>query len=188
MTEKPKNSLKPEVRARLTLQDALVVSSTPTLRVTPEMSPEGTGQLEPAIAKDTWQALQLSPQDIAAKLAELRKANDANALAAKKIQTLQTQTGTLQQTVQDYEAKQWQQPALAGASVACLAVGWLWLSERKKRLAVQADTRALEETSLSVLDMPVGPSLNHAEPPLRASFSGHRQAPSPCLCARSPWR
>jgi hypothetical protein len=163
VTEKPKNSLKPEVRARLTLQDALVAAPTPTLRVTPEMSPEGAGQLEPAIAKDTWQALQLSPQEIAAKLAELRKANDANTVAAKKIQSLQTQTGALQQSVQDYEAKQWQQPALVGASVACLAVGWLWLSERKKRFAVQEDVRVLHDESHSVLDVPEGPSLNYAE-------------------------
>ncbi len=162
--EKPKTSLKPETRARLTLQDTLVDSSTPTLRVTPDMSPEGAGQLEPAVAKDTWQALQMSPQETAAKLAELRTANDANAVAAKKIQALQTQTGALQQTVQNYEAKQWQQPALVGVSLAGLAVGWLWLSERKKRLAAQADAHALDETSPSVLELPEGPSLNYAQP------------------------
>ncbi len=164
MTEKLKTSLKPEAGARLTLQAALVDAPTPTLRVTPDMSPEGTGQLEPAMAKDTWQALQLSPQETAAKLAELRKANETNAIATKKLQALQTQAGNLQQQVQHFEAKQWQQPALVVASVACLAVGWLWLSERKKRLAVQADVHALNEASHSVLDMPEGPSLNFTEP------------------------
>jgi hypothetical protein len=164
VTEKLKTSLKPDVRARLTLQDALVDASTPTLRVSPEMSTEATGQLEPAVAKDTWQALQLSPQEIAAKLAELRKANESNTVAARKLQALQAQTGQLQQQVQDFESKQWQQPALIGASVACLAVGWLWLGERKKRLAAQAEEFALYNESNNVLEVPEGPTFNYAEP------------------------
>ncbi len=164
MTQLSKTNPKPEAHARLTLQDALVEASTPTLRVSPEISPEGAGQLEPTVAKDTWQALQLSPADTAAKLAELRKANEANVLATKKLQTLQTQTGNLRQQVQDFEAKQWQQPALMGAGVACLAIGWLWLGERKKRLAAQADAHALHEASLSILEMPEGPALNFVEP------------------------
>lgn len=164
MIQLSKTNLNPQAGVRLTLQDAAVDASTPTLRVSPEISPEGAGQLEPTVAKDTWQALQLSPAETAAKIAELRKANEANALATKKLQALQTQAGNLRQQVQDFEAKQWQQPALMGAGVACLAIGWLWLGERKKRLAAQADAHALHEASLSVLDMPEGPALNFVEP------------------------
>ncbi len=152
-------------QSKLTLQEMRIadLAQTTTLRITPDIAANAPSALDAITAQETWQAMQLSPEAIADKLAQLRAANLSNQASAKQLQTLQTEAVGLRQQAQEYKNKKWQQPALYGAGVALVGAGWLWLHERKKRIRAQEHIALLHSESNSVLAMPEGPSLSFKE-------------------------
>jgi hypothetical protein len=162
------SNIKPaaDTQAKLILQDprAWDQAQTPALKGSNEISPPSSGQLDAATAQQTWQAMQLSSDEVVEKLAQLRSANASNQKANQKIQALQVESTNLRQQVQHYESLSWQQPALLATAAFAVGLTWLWLSERRKRLRVQEDMLLFHDEANSVLAMPVGPSFNFSEP------------------------
>lgn len=155
-----------DTQAKLILQDprAWNQAQTPALKGSNEISPSSPGQLDAATAQQTWQAMQLTSDEVVEKLSELRTANTSNQKANQKIQALQAESTNLRQQVQHYESQSWQQPALLATAAFAVGLAWLWLSERRKRLRVQEDMLLFHDEANSVLAMPVGPSFNFSEP------------------------
>ncbi len=153
-------------QAKLILQDprAWDQAQTPALKGSNEISPPSSGQLDAATAQQTWQAMQLTSDEVAEKLSQLHSANVNNQKANQKIQALQVESTNLRQQVQQYESQSWQQPALLATAALALGLTWLWISERKQRLRAQEDMLLLHDADNSVLAMPEGPSLNFSEP------------------------
>jgi hypothetical protein len=162
----PQTKPLPDKQAKLILQDSRVweQAQTPALKASGEISSNSPGQLDAATAQQTWQAAQLSTEEVAEKLAQLRAADANNQKANQKIQVLQTESTTLRQQVQHYERQSWQQPAMYAAGALALGAGWLWLSERKQRLRAQEHVALLHNEANSVLAMPEGPQFNFSEP------------------------
>jgi hypothetical protein len=155
-----------DTQAKLILQDprAWDQAQTPALKGSNEISPLSSGQLDAATAQQTWQAVQLTSDEVAEKLSQLRTVNASNQKANQKIQALQVESTNLRQQVQHHESQSWQQPALLATAVLAVGLTWLWLSERRQRQRVQEDMLLFHDADNSVLAMPEGPSLNFAEP------------------------
>lgn len=162
----PKTQTAADTQAKLILQDARAwgQAQAPALKGSNEISPNSSGQLDAATAQQTWQAVQLTTEEVAEKLAQLRAANANNQKASQKIQALQTESTTLRQQVQQYEGQRWQQRAMYAAGALALGASWLWLSERKQRLRAQEHVAMLHNEANSVLTMPEGPQFNFSEP------------------------
>ena len=162
------SSTKPatDTQAKLILQDprAWDQAQTPALKGSNEISPSSSGQLDAATAQQTWQAMQLTSDEVVEKLSELRTANTSNQKANQKIQALQVESTNLRQQVQHYESQSWQQPALLATAALAIGLTWLWLSERRQRQRAQEDMLLFNDADNSVLSMPEGPSLNFTEP------------------------
>lgn len=162
------SSTKPatDTQAKLILQDprAWDQAQTPALKGSNEISPSSSGQLDAATAQQTWQAMQLTSDEVAEKLSQLSTANISNQKANQKIQALQVESTNLRQQVQQYESQSWQQPVLLATAALAVGLTWLWLRERRQRVRAQEDMLLLHDEDNSVLTMPEGPSLNFAEP------------------------
>jgi hypothetical protein len=105
-----------------------------------------------------WEALQLKPEEIIAGRAQVREANAKAQAATLQAQAARAEIGQLQTKLQHLQETRWHHPAVYGAGAALLGVGWLWLSERKKRIAAQEQATMLMIEDNSVLAMPEGPS------------------------------
>lgn len=130
----------------------------PTLRLSRELGTVTESGLDRGAAQQIWETLQLKPEDVIAGRTQLREANAKAQVAAQQTQVARAEVGQLQTKLQHLEDTRWKHPAVYGAGAALLGVGWLWLSERKKRLAAQAHAAMLFTEENSVLAMPEGPS------------------------------
>jgi hypothetical protein len=150
----------PAQQARLILQDPLagVEAQMPTLRLSRELGPVTESGLDRDAAQQIWETLQLKPEEIIAGRAQLREANAKAQAATQQAQAARAETAQLQTKLKQLQDTRWQHPAVYGAGAALLGVGWLWLSERKKRIAAQEHAVLLLNDSNSVLAMPEGPS------------------------------
>jgi hypothetical protein len=129
----------------------------PTLRLSRELGPTSESGLDRDAAQQIWETLQLKPEEIIAGRAQLREANSKALAATQQAQAARAETLQLQTKLQHLQDTRWQHPAVYGAGAALLGVGWLWLSERKKRIAAQEHAALLLTDSNSVLAMPEGP-------------------------------
>jgi hypothetical protein len=181
-----KSASAPAQQSRLILQDPLanLEEQVPTLRLSRELGPSSESGLDRDAAQQIWETLQLKPEEIIANRAQLKEANAKLQVATQRAQTARAEVVQLQAKVQDLQDTRWQHPAVYGAGVALLGVGWLWLSERKKRIVAQ------EQTAL-LLPSPAGPgatpqdAMPLAQPnelPLATSPS---PAPAPTVAAIS---
>lgn len=157
-TVKPASA--PAQQARLILQDPLAgdEAQMPTLRLSRELGPVTESGLDRDAVQQIWETLQLKPEDVIAGRTQLREANAKAQVAAQQTQVARAEVGQLQAKLQHLEDTRWKHPAVYGAGAALLGVGWLWLSERKKRVAAQAHAAMLFTEENSVLAMPEGPS------------------------------
>jgi hypothetical protein len=130
----------------------------PTLRLSRELGPVTESGLDRDAAQQMWETLQLKPEEIMAGRAQLREANAKAQAATQRAQAARAEAVQLQSKLQHLQDTRWQHPAVYGAGAALLGVGWLWLSERKKRIAAQEHAALLLNDSNSVLAMPEGPS------------------------------
>ncbi len=129
-----------------------------TLRLSRELTPTTESGLDRDAAQQMWETLQLKPEDIMAGRSQLREAIATGQAATQQAQAARAEVGQLQAKLQHLEDTRWQHPAVYGASAALLGMGWLWLSERKKRIAAQHHADLLQTEEDSVLAMPEGPS------------------------------
>jgi hypothetical protein len=155
-----KSASAPAQQSRLILQDPLAgfEAQIPTLRLSRELGPASESGLDRDAAQQMWETLQLKPEEIMAGRAQLREANAKAQAATLQAQTARADALQLQAKLQHLQDTRWQHPAVYGAGAVLLGVGWLWLSERKKRIAAQEHTALLLIDSNSVLGMPEGPS------------------------------
>jgi hypothetical protein len=130
----------------------------PTLRLSRELGPATESGLDRNTAQQMWETLQLKPEEIIAGRAQLREANAKAQAATLQAQTARAEALQLQAKLKNFQETRWQHPAVYGAGAALLGVGWLWLSERKKRIAAQEHAVMLLTDVNSVLAMPEGPS------------------------------
>jgi hypothetical protein len=130
----------------------------PTLRLSRELGSASESGLDRDAAQQMWETLQLKPEEIMAGRAQLREANAKAQAADQRAQAARAKTLEIQAQLQHSQDTRWQHPAVYGAGAALLGVGWLWLSERKKRIAAQEHAVLLLTDSNSVLAMPEGPS------------------------------
>jgi hypothetical protein len=126
--------------SRLILQDAGLPSEAPAphLRMSWELAAVDEANPVRAQAQQTWQALQLQPEQVIAQTAQLREADARAAAATNQVAALRSQTLTLQSELDQFKDTRWQHPAVYTAGAVLLGFTWLWLSERKKRIAAQA--------------------------------------------------
>lgn len=167
MAAPPSKPVKPPAaKARLILEDpySWEAAHAPTFRLSLELKPRTELVLDRETARQTWDALRLKPEEQMAQRAQLREANDKADAALKQAQTLRAQAVQLQTKLKEQQDTRWQHPAVYGAGTALLATGWLWLSERKNRLAAQQHIAVLRSEAHSVLHLPEGPSLSPYEP------------------------
>lgn len=170
----------PAQQARLILQDPLagVEAQMPALRLSRELGPASESGLDRDAAQQLWEALQLKPEEIIADRAKLREATAKAQAATKQAQSALAEVVQLQAKVQHLQDTRWQHPAVYGAGAALLGIGWLWLSERKKRIAAQEHAALLLTDSISVLPMPEGPS-SQSEPVELQLPPSMRSTPAP---------
>jgi hypothetical protein len=149
----------PAQQARLVLQDPLARSEdqVPALRLSRELGSVTESGLDRDATQQIWEALQLKPEEIIAGRAQLREANGKVQAATLQVQAARAEAGQLQAKLQHLQQTRWQHPVVYGAGAALLGVGWLWLSERKKRMAAQEHAAMLLTEDNSVLAMPEGP-------------------------------
>ncbi len=178
-----KSASTPAQQSRLILQDPLAgfEAHIPTLRLSRELGPASESGLDRDAAQQMWETLQLKPEEIMAGRAQLREANAKAQAATLQAQTARAEALQLQAKLQDLQDTRWQHPAVYGAGAVLVGVGWLWLSERKKRIAAQEHTALLLIDSNSVLAMPEGPSsiFEPVELPLPPSRLSAPLAPAP---------
>ena len=130
-----------------------------------EMNPAGNSVLSSQEAQQMWEALQLKPEDALAQRNQLTQAQASADAAAKQVKVLQAQAAQLTLQAQAQEATRWQHPAVYGAGAVLLGVGFMWLAERKRRLALQDALLAVpHDFYSSVLEVPQGPSMHFSEP------------------------
>jgi hypothetical protein len=178
-------------QARLILQNprALEEAQMPALRLSQEMNVTNEPQLSSAEARQVWESLQLKPGEVIAQSAQLREAKAKTEAATKAVQALQSEVMQLKTQLQEQQATAWQQPAVYAAGAAVLGLGFLWLLERKKKLAAQEHLLAMTDELRSGLDMSLGPSINFAESLLPAQvFSAppQKQSKQANIAARVP--
>ncbi len=130
----------------------------PALRLSKELAPLTESGLDRDTAQQTWQALQLKPEEVIAQRLELVQANAKAQAATKLADAARAEVVQLQAKLRMQEETRWQHPAVYGAGAALVGLGWLWLSERKKRVAAQEQTALLLDEHNSVLAMPEGPT------------------------------
>jgi hypothetical protein len=126
-------------QSRLILQDATagLDAPAPVLRMSWEIGPVEEVNPVREQARETWRALQATPQQVATQTAQLREA-DARAVAAtNQVASLQAQTTALQAEFQELKDTRWQHPGVAIGVALLLGFGVLWLLERRKRLVMQ---------------------------------------------------
>ncbi len=152
-------------QARLILQDSRGwgEAQVPVLRLSKEINISSDPQLSSAQAKQVWESLQLKPEDSVLQADRLKLAEASAESGANKNQKLQKENARLKEQILDQEATKWQHPAVYAAGVTLLGLGFLWLNERKKRIAAQEDLLEMPNNFSSVLDMPEGPSVNYSE-------------------------
>ncbi len=155
-----KSASAPAQQARLILQDPLAgnEAALPTLRLSRELGPVTESGLDRDAVQQIWETLQLKPEEVIAGRAQLRDANAKTQAATQQAKTARAEVGQLHAKLQNLEETRWKHPAVYGAGAALLGVGWLWLSERKKRIAAQAHAAMWFTEENSVLAMPEGPA------------------------------
>ncbi len=146
-------------QARLILQDprAWDEAQAPVLRLSRELGPASESGLDRDTAQQTWDMLQLKPEEIMAQRAQLREANGKTEAANKQLMTTRAELVQVQAKLQNLQDTRWQHPAVYAAGATLLGVGWLWLAERKQRLEAQAHAALLLSESHSVMENPEGP-------------------------------
>jgi hypothetical protein len=160
MAQSPLQTTKePAPQARLILQDprAWDEAQAPVLRLSRELGPASESGLDRDTAQQTWEVLQLKPEELMAQRAQLREANGKAEAAAKQLMTTRAELVQVQAKLQHLQDTRWQHPAVYAAGATLVGVGWLWLAERKRRLEAQAHTALLLRESHSVMDNPQGP-------------------------------
>ena len=159
----PKDALKS--KARLTLQDPRDREEPqfPSLRLSKEISVNSESQLTSEQAKNIWQTMQLKSEDAILQIEQLKLATENAALDGKKIKNLQNENAQLKLQVIEQQTTRWQHPLVYGAGAAFLGLGYLWLSERKKKIVAQEHFLELPNSMSSVLGMPEGPLVNFSE-------------------------
>jgi hypothetical protein len=152
-------------QARLILQDPRTweEGQIPVLRLSKEINISSDPQLGSAEAKKIWDSLQFKPEDAVLQTERLKVATANAELEANKNQKLQLENTQLKKQVLEQEATRWQHPAVYAAGAMLLGFGFLWLNERKKRIAAQENLLELPSNLSSVLDMPQGPLVNYSE-------------------------
>jgi hypothetical protein len=160
------------LQVRLILQDprAWEEAQVPALRLSQEMNVTSAPQLSSAEARQVWESLQLRPEEVLVQSTQLREANAKADAAAKQVKVLQAEAAQLKAQLQEQQATAWQQPVAIGAGAVLLGMGFLWLTERKKRLAAQEYLLAMPGDLNSRLDMPYGSSMDFAESSLPPSI------------------
>jgi hypothetical protein len=150
----------PAQPSRLILLDPLAgyEAQIPALRLSRELGPASESEIDRETAQQMWETLQLKPEEIMAGRAQLREANAKAQAATLQAQAARAEALQLQAKLKDLQDTRWQHPAVYSAGAVLLGVGWLWLSERKKRVAAQEHSALLLADSNSVLAMPEGPS------------------------------
>jgi hypothetical protein len=175
MAQSPvQTSKEPVPQARLVLQDPRVwdEAQVPVLRLSRELGPASESGLDRDTAQQTWEVLQLKPEEIMAQRAQLREANGKAEAATKQLMTTRAELGQVQAKLQHLQDTRWQHPAVYAAGATLVGVGWLWLAERKNRLEAQAHAALLLSESHSVMESPQGPPsvfIDAQDPPLIAA-------------------
>jgi hypothetical protein len=134
-------------QSRLILQDprAWEEAQIPLLRLSRELGSSSDAGLDRATAQQTWQALQLKPEEVISQSVQFREALAKTQTAVKLADTARAEVVQLQGNLAQMHAERWQYAAASGISVALVGAAWYWLSERKKRLkALESTTRSLE--------------------------------------------
>lgn len=141
------------LQSRLLVQDprAWEEAQVPSLRDSRELGSSTNTSLDSATALQTWNALQLTPEQVAAQSVQLREAYAKAQNAANLADVARAEVVRLETELARMQAHRWQYAVVAGAGVAILSGGWYWLSERKKRLAVShVPVAALKETGAAL--------------------------------------
>lgn len=145
---------------RLILQDPRVGEEAPlpALRLSLDLGTIEQSGLDRESAQKIWETLQLKPETIIANQVQLREANAKLELVTQQMQAAKADAVQLQAKLHQIQETRWQHPLVYGSGVAFLGLGWLWLAERKKRLAAQEHASVMFRDVNSVLEMPEGPS------------------------------
>jgi hypothetical protein len=148
----------PAQQARLILQDprAWEEAQVPRLRLSLELAATPESGLDRDTAEQVWQALQLKPEEVIAQKAQLTAANAKAQAAIQQASAARAEVVQLQTKLQELESRRWLDPVVYGTTAVALGVGWLWLYERKKRIASQEQTSALLSESDSVVAISEG--------------------------------
>ena len=129
----------------------------PALRLSRELGPATEHRLDRDAAQQIWEALQLNPEDFIAGRLQLQEANANAAAAMQQAQSARAEIVQLQAKLQHAQDTRWQHPAVYGAGAALVGLGWLWLIERKKRMAAQQQAAHLLTNSSSEFAVSEGP-------------------------------
>jgi hypothetical protein len=145
-------------QSRLVLKDAQAGEEVrmPQLRLTTELTAVTESGLDRDTAEQTWQALQLKPQDVIAQKLQLTAANTKLQQASKQANLASAELVELQSKIQHLQTNRFQHPVVYAAGAAIAGFAWLWLSERKKRIASQEQTTALLSDADSVVAISEG--------------------------------
>ncbi len=144
--------------SRLVLKDVQAGQEVemPQLRLSMELTAVTESGLDRDTAEQTWQALQLKPQDVIEQKLQLTAANVKLQQATKQANQTSAELQDLQSKIQNLQANRFHHPVVYTAGAAIAGFAWLWLSERKKRIASQEQTSALLSDADSVVAISEG--------------------------------
>ena len=148
-SDKPNNS----APARLVLQGPLASdqAQTPSPRISTELLPSSESGMDRSTAQETWEALQLQLEDVIALRTQVKQTTIKAAEASKAVTAARADAAGLRSQLALNEEQRFQHPLVYGLGAATVCAGFMWVLERRRRIAAQRPVPTLFSAQAAVV-------------------------------------